>query len=263
MNHFPKNSDKKRCLERVSPEQKFTAVFQLHYATYHFAHKFIQKKVVLDIGCGMGYGSDYLAKDGRKVIGIDISNEAVSYAKNYYKAENLDFVIMDATKLGFLDNTFDVVSSFEVIEHLKDYKIHLSEISRVLKSDGYLLLSTPNKKISSPKDSLPLNPYHINEFKPKDLSSILSLYFSQVEIFGQNLDREIGYQLTQHPIKKILGKIDFLKIRKRLPSAIRTKIAKIIGAVIEEDISFKNFLITKQDIENAEVFVAVCKKEHR
>lgn len=253
---------KKQFLERVSPKQKFTILFQLHYATYHFARKFTQQKIVLDIGCGTGYGSDYLALESKRVIGIDISSEAIIYAKSHYKAQKLDFIIMDAVKLGFPDNTFDAICSFQVIEHISDYKMHLSEISRVLKPDGCLLLSTPNKKISSPEGNSLCNPYHIKEFEQEELSKLLSLYFSQVEIFGQSLNCETSHLLTQHPLKKILIKIDFLKIRKKLPMTIRIKVAKKLGIIIEENINYDDFLISKQDIENAENFVAVCKKSN-
>ena len=108
-----------------------------HKTAYAFAKKFIENSFVLDNGCGTGYGSYYLITNGaRKVVGVDISRDAVEYAKKRYKFNNLYYEVRDATKLNFENNTFDVLTSFQVIEHIADVDAYLTEIKKVLKKIG-------------------------------------------------------------------------------------------------------------------------------
>ena len=90
-----------------------------HLARYNFAKSFIKKSDrVLDCACGSGYGSKLLIDRASKVIGVDISNEAISFAKNYYKDENIEFYEQSIDDLAFEDNSFDVGVSVETIEHV-------------------------------------------------------------------------------------------------------------------------------------------------
>lgn len=100
---FEKNIEKLQFTgERIVPEKTPYMCFQQHINRYHFASRLVRNKEVLDIACGTGYGSDYLIKNGAEsVIGVDISEEAIDYANNNYKNENLTFIIGDATKLPF------------------------------------------------------------------------------------------------------------------------------------------------------------------
>ena len=128
--------------------------------------------MVLDDGCGSGYGSYYLAANGAKeVVGIDVAADAVEYAKTRYIHENLEFVQMNSTELSFGDESFDVVTSFQVIEHIEDADKFLQQMPRVLKSGGIALISTPNKQTYSPGTAVPDNPFHVREFIKKNLRS--------------------------------------------------------------------------------------------
>jgi len=184
--------------ERVVPDETPYSVWQEHLARYEFATKFIKGKVVLDIACGTGYGSEYMLRRGaRKVIGVDISAEAINYAKRHYSREMLFFIESNATMLPFNNNSFDVIISFETIEHIKEYENFIQEVSRVLKNEGIFICSTPNKRVSSPHSEIPLNPYHVREFYAIEFACLLKKYFSGVSLYGQNNINLLCYKLKQ------------------------------------------------------------------
>ena len=174
--------------ERVVPGKSDHIIFQEHTCRYIFASNYTKGKKVLDNACGTGYGAHYLLKSGgaKEVVGVDISEDAVCYAKNGYEGENISFVCADALNLPFLNEYFDVIVSFETIEHLQNHHRFLSECQRVLKKDGLLVCSTPNKKIYSPYSEKPLNPFHFREFYPEEFYELLSKYFTIIDLYGQN-----------------------------------------------------------------------------
>ncbi len=172
-----------------------------HVARYTFAQRYIQGKVVLDIACGTGYGSDMMARGGaERVVGIDIDAEAVRYAKDQYSAENSTYLCGSAEKIELPDSYFDVIVSFETIEHLdKEVRTkYLQEMRRVLKDDGLIILSTPNKLISSPWSVRPLNPFHQLEFYRSELErELVESKFAVVAWFGQRFVKKI---FTMRPV---------------------------------------------------------------
>lgn len=155
-----------------------------HLARYRLV-KGIKQKMILDIGCGTGSGSAVLAGKFKKVIGIDISNAAITYAKRNWKRKNVEFLVGSGTKIPFPNNFFDVVAGFEVIEHIKDWKRFLKELKRVTKNKGAIYLSTPNKEIYSPGTKKPINPHHFFEFTLEQFIDALSHEFIIKEIMGQ------------------------------------------------------------------------------
>ena len=154
-----------------------------HWLRYKFVSQFIENKIVLDIACGSGYGSNYLAEKGaREVIGGDIDTKTIEKDKKKYRRDNLRFQEANALSLVFADNYFDVVVSLETIEHFSehDQKRYLKELKRVLKPGGLLILSTPNSEFSIYK-----NPYHLKELNREELETSLKEFFRNVEIFRQ------------------------------------------------------------------------------
>ena len=116
-----------------------------HYHRYAMALQWVEGLDVLDAACGEGYGSDLLATRAKSVTGVDISETAISHAQNKYQRENLKFTSSNVIKLPFKDNSYDVVVSFETLEHLIEHDELVQEFRRVLKSDGRLIISTPDK----------------------------------------------------------------------------------------------------------------------
>ncbi len=175
--------------ERYFPNMdNYSENYMQHIQRYIAAVKLCSNKVVLDIACGEGYGSDMLANNAVKVYGIDISEEAVENAKKTYKKDNLEFIQGSVEKIPLEDNSVDVIVSFETIEHVDEIMQHnfLKEIKRVLKEDGLLIMSSPDKKYYSdiPKYK---NEFHIKELYEDEFNHILKYYFKNVELYFQGM----------------------------------------------------------------------------
>lgn len=163
--------------ERVSASEG--ELYRFHKERYLFAIPSVKNKIVLDVACGTGYGTDLLVRKGKskKVIGLDYDKKTISECKKTCKGE---FIEGDATNLPFEDNYFDIVVSFETIEHIIDYNLFLKEIKRVLKKDGLVIMSTPNYKFEIIK-----NKWHVSNFGKKEFLKIFSDNFKEVKFYGQ------------------------------------------------------------------------------
>jgi ubiquinone/menaquinone biosynthesis C-methylase UbiE len=173
--------------ERLIPDRpELKPLLVSHMARYRFAEPLVQDAVVLDAGCGCGYGAHYLATNGAKrVIGIDVAPEAIEYARCRYTAENLAFAMADVTTLAFPSGVLDTVVCLEVFEHVPDCERLLAESRRVLKPSGRIIVSTPNKHVFSPGRREPVNPWHVREYSRDEFVRILTSYFEDVQLWGQ------------------------------------------------------------------------------
>jgi len=198
---------------------------------YVFAVDFVEGKKVLDIGCAGGYGGNYLVERGSpvSVTGLDISPRAVASARERYQHRNLRFVRGNGVALPFENESFDVVCAFEIIEHVDDYNLFLEEIQRVLRPDGRLLLSTPNKAITSPDTPGPIMIDHVKEFFVEELEALLKGIFGEVKMLGQSPTdpryfkvREAYGRSLRFKITKGLSQIEVVRqIAKYTPVAIK------------------------------------------
>jgi ubiquinone/menaquinone biosynthesis C-methylase UbiE len=116
-----------------------------HIHRYFLARHFCRGKDVLDIASGEGYGAALLSQVASSVIGVDVADEAVEHAARNYIRDSLSFRKGDGSQLPISDSSVDVVVSFETIEHLYDHQRFLSEIRRVLRPGGLLILSCTNR----------------------------------------------------------------------------------------------------------------------
>jgi 2-polyprenyl-3-methyl-5-hydroxy-6-metoxy-1,4-benzoquinol methylase len=126
-----------------------------------------------------------LASDAKRIFAIDNCKEAILYARQYYSDDKIEFLLSNALKSSFDNDAMDIVICFEMIEHIDQPDLLLTEIKRVLKKDGTLILSTPNKRITSPTTEKSLNPYHKKEYTFLELKELLQKYFSQVQFYGE------------------------------------------------------------------------------
>ncbi len=169
--------------ERMIPEYHNQRTFYVeHMARYFFACQFVKDKTVLDIACGSGYGTKLLADAGAQtVIGVDNACEAVDYAKKWYNADTIQFILGDALQIPIADHSIDVIVSFETIEHVTAPETFLQECKRVLTPDGLLIASTPNKG-TYPSG----NQFHVKEFTFREYNDLLKPYFRNTKIVFQN-----------------------------------------------------------------------------
>ncbi len=177
-----------------------------HLARYKFVEPFVKDQIALDVACGVGYGTHMLKTYGANfVYGIDISKEAITYAQNNYSSNGVKFIEGNAISLPLSHSSVDVIVSFETIEHLKDQDrdLYLSELSRVLKKNGTLILSTPNRRITSPGSKKPMNKFHYREYTLNELERILNRHgFTIKMVYGQRVRKTI---LSVVPIRKCVS----------------------------------------------------------
>ncbi len=155
-----------------------------HYHRYLFARSLCADLDVLDVASGEGYGSAQLAQVARSVIGVEYSESTVRSATANFQRSNLRFVQGDARALPLPDASVDAVVSFETIEHFDGQEAFLSEIHRVLRPDGHVVISTPDRDIYSPS-SAPPNEYHVRELSRIEFIALLQRHFSHVELLLQ------------------------------------------------------------------------------
>jgi ubiquinone/menaquinone biosynthesis C-methylase UbiE len=161
-------------------------IVELHLHRYAIASEFVEGKNVLDIASGEGYGTNLLAIKALSVVGVDIDQNAVSFASSKYNRNNLSFKIGRADAIPLEDHSVDVVVSFETIEHHDKHREMLQEIKRVLSPNGVLILSSPDKLNYSdiPKYT---NKFHVKELYREDFKKLISGYFKNVKIYYQSM----------------------------------------------------------------------------
>jgi len=176
-----------RYLPFVGPMITGAEIHYEHLHRYAFASNFTKGKYVLDLASGEGYGSYLISNEAASVIGVEINEEAIAHSRAKYCRKNLEFkrgsileVPIDGSKV------FDIIVCFEALEHVEDHKRLLSEVKRLLKDDGFLIISTPNKNIYS-DDSNYINPFHLKELNFDDFRHLLDRYFSYSYLYGQRV----------------------------------------------------------------------------
>lgn len=168
--------------ERLDPDRDCGSEnYRLHVARYEFAKQYVHNKNVLDVACGLGYGTALLYASGaRTVLGIDLDSESVCQARRLYAEPGVQFEVGNAEDLSAY-NGFDTVVSFETIEHLQRPELFLKEIARVLVPNGTFIVSTPTRQQGTIEDK-PRNPFHVREWSLEEFRELLSTEFSSVEI---------------------------------------------------------------------------------
>jgi len=235
-----------------------------HAARYFYALPFVENMEVLDIACGSGYGIGLLRAKAAFVSGVDIDLEAANAAKAEC-GTNAAILLGNGLGLPFADNTFDVITSFETLEHLHERARFLSELKRVLHPDGMLFLSTPNAAYTMPVNGKPSNPFHIHEYAAEELRAELEKYFTITKFLGQSLDKRISIP-------------PFYDAQRRLPNDVATqfrliawkafnKIPFAVREWLSDAIWGKPFYPTEMDynfdegsMKSAPVILAMCRK---
>ncbi len=172
--------------ERFLPECSGEIWYE-HWHRYALARQLSQHCTVLDVACGEGYGAAMVAETAYKVVGVDLSVDVIQHAKNNYRHHaNLQFVTASCECLPFSDASFDFAISFETIEHIEKQKEFISELTRVLRPDGILILSSPNKRLYSDAHDYH-NEFHVRELYRNELEELLLEAFPHIFWLGQKL----------------------------------------------------------------------------
>ena len=165
--------------ERFTPECE-REIWYEHWHRYVFARQFAAGKCVLDAACGEGYGSALLSQYAQSVVGVDIAGSAIEHARQRYGDR------ANCTALGFEDRAFDLVLSFETLEHLSAQEALIAGFARVLRDDGMLIVSSPDKRTYSEKSGF-RNEFHVRELYRDELLALLRPHFACVQLYAQKL----------------------------------------------------------------------------
>jgi SAM-dependent methyltransferase len=163
------------------PEENYW--FRRHEAVYVPLRERCAGAVVLEAGCGEGYGAAMLAEVAAGVLALDLDPTTAAHVARRYPGTGLARANLVA--LPVRDRSVDAVVSLQVIEHLWDQERFLRECSRVLPPGGALMLSTPNRLTFSPGRDTPLNPFHTRELSAAELAGLVrDAGFTDVEVQG-------------------------------------------------------------------------------
>jgi len=215
--------------ERIMPEfynsKREYILFRMHIESYLYLSESVKGKKVLDLGCGLGYGSKILAGNASSVIGVDVSSESIQTASKKYFCPNLSYRSVppaDIKPLPFDDESFDVVVTFQVLEHLIDPEFFISQLKRVLKQDGILFIATPNRDSRLLKIQHPWNHHHIKEYSFEEVDGLCRKEFKYVSLYGLTLKKK--YSLQEKSRVQSLSMLSLPFTLKLIPNKIRMKL---------------------------------------
>jgi SAM-dependent methyltransferase len=194
-----------------------------HQAAYVFARHRIGAGRVLDLGSGSGHGAAQLAAAGATVVGVDrVAPDASS------RGGGVLFVRADLRGLPFPDASFDLILSFQVVEHLEDPSEYLGAIARLCKREGLAILTTPNLLMSDR-----VNPYHVHEYLADELGERLREHFEEVEMCGVGMSDAVRAHMAERSrrIRRIV-RLDPLRLRERLPAALVQRLFALFAVLV-------------------------------
>ncbi len=178
---------------------------------------------VLDLSCGTGYGADYLGACAGQIVGIDCAPEIVAQSRVRYPRTNVSFLAMDGCALAFRDSTFDCIVSQDTIEHIHDDGRFVTEVARVLKPTGTLVIFTPHGK---GRDVRPEDPFHVREYTQEEFHALLVPHFSSIRWYG----RRQGSRLkAAERSMDAVRRLDPGGLRNVVPRPIRHFIGSVIS----------------------------------
>jgi glycosyltransferase involved in cell wall biosynthesis/SAM-dependent methyltransferase len=172
--------------ERYLPWEPNAQASYEHYHRYLLALPFADGKRVLDLASGEGYGTALLAGVATAAIGIEKDPQAVIHAINHYIRSNLKFIQGSILDVPIQNQTFELITCFEAIEHVAEQEKVLDEVLRLLSEDGLLIISTPNKLVFSGESGKPW-PWHTHEFDYVEFRNFLEMKFKDVIYLGQKV----------------------------------------------------------------------------
>lgn len=253
--------------ERAHHDDANNVTYQRCLYAYEYAKDYVRDKQVLDIGCGLGYGTSVMARYAREITGVDYDEGTVeSNIKKYVSQSNMKFVRGSVPPLDFPDGSFDVVTAFQFIEHIHRRPEMIKECLRVLRKGGVLLITTPNIK-----KSLARNPFHVHEYTFAEMRQEVGSIFSSFELLGLKGNEKVNayYAANGRWVRAIL-KLDILGLHKILPSGLLVKPYNLITNIMRKSlmrsnsqttgISLNDFSLDKAGLDEAlDIYVMASK----
>ncbi len=214
-------------------------------ARYRFVAPFLHG-AVLDVGCGRGYGFEFIVPHSTRQVGADISYDFLAEALSNFP--QIPFVCVNGERLPLAKASFDSIIAFEVIEHIEDDQAFLRELVSLMRGNAILLLSTPNRQFTSGNARKPLNPFHVREYTSTEFHHLLSRTFSRFSLYGQ-------YEETAAASKanKLINRIP-IRWKYLLPPHIQS----LISVAVRPPLRLEDCHFETHNLDNAHTFVALC-----
>lgn len=270
--------------ERLFPQQHWKKrdqylLFLRQLFAYQYVEQFVSGKRVLDLGCGSGFGLTALAKQTRMSVGVDKDFTGLAFARTQGAKEPslLFFLNADVHHLPFPEQSFDVVLSFQVIEHVRRPTHYLQAIRKVLVPGGLAIFTTPNRRLRLLPFQKPWNRYHLREYNEKQLYRLLQSVFAQVQLLGITATSDI-VALEKLRVKPdpwlVYGEFCYNVLAGRLPARVIFPLEKILQhrrkkkaerlariqypSVLSRQYSLHDYSISKDDLRGCLDLLACC-----
>jgi 2-polyprenyl-3-methyl-5-hydroxy-6-metoxy-1,4-benzoquinol methylase len=235
-----------------------------HLVAYRFAASLACDKRVLDAGCGEGFGTQTLADVAREVVGVDYSDDAIDSARGNWHRANLSFRVEDLTAAPSEATAFDLVLSFQVIEHIADEMPYLRGLCSRVAPGGTLIITTPNILMSFSE-----NPFHVREYRAEEFEALLRRVFGSVEIRGvHGNDKVRAFDRGRKAAVERILRLDPLGLRKLIPQRLVDVLFARLGQLVRRQarknagtsrIGPEDFRVTDEGIDQAVDLVAICR----
>jgi 2-polyprenyl-3-methyl-5-hydroxy-6-metoxy-1,4-benzoquinol methylase len=227
---------------------------------------YMNGKSVAEVGCGHGFMSIALSSYVEQLVGFDVDSNAINtavYLKAKYSIKNLNFFVFDGYNTNKPENSYDVVLSADVLEHVPEPVKYINECYRILKDDGVLILTTPNGLIAKKNERIIKrhSPFHISEYYPIELENMLMANKFKIISTYSKLDVVTnGYRISK--ITELIYKAFSLKPIEFISKA---KSHFVNRSNAEQACSYTNFRIFESSLrditdKNCDVIIIVAKK---
>ncbi len=253
--------------ERPSFEESNNVTVQRCFFAYEYARDLVKGKATADVGCADGYGTQYLAGYTQSTIGIDYSEATIAEARKKHAAKtNLSFMSGSVPPIPLPDESVDVLTAFQFIEHIHERNAFMRDVKRVLKPGGIFICSTPNAKMSIAR-----NPCHVHEFTFDEMEKETKSIFPKFDLLGVQGNEKVNKYYADNAAwaKKIL-KWDPLGIHKIIPASLLVLPYNLLTTVMRKNLKEKNndtlgiktsdFFLTKDNLDQTwDIFLVAHK----
>lgn len=264
--------------ERYVPDDIRTSEEHLGLLRHIFVYEHVKKRLegtdkVLEIGFGEGYGTRLLSDAVGEIVGIDVEQTVVDYALDKYASSKCKYMHYDGSTVPYPDETFDVVISFQVIEHIVNDAAFIAEVYRVLKTGGRFYITTPNRTTRLKPGQKPWNRFHVREYYPGQLADLLQVNFGEVKVLGVSATDEI-HRMEIERIKQgfFLSLALKLGLRNMIPESLDAVLARLrgrlkgqkripkTGEAFKSKFSLDDFRVEEIKVEESLDLLGVCRK---
>lgn len=227
-------------------------LYLMHLRAYSEAARLSAGLRVLDIGCNAGYGCGILSEFAADVVGVDVSEMAIQRAGQMVHKPNVSFLCVNGDVLPFEANEFDMVTAFQLIEHLPAPAHFLADVWRVLKPGGRFLLTTPNASIRLDPGMKPWNEFHVHEYVAAELAALLGTRFPTVAVSGLFADDEL-YEIERNRVER--QRKNARKMTRHLPPwwKVRSSLIRSVKTVLPNQVvgKLRNLMADKAGLDRS------------